>query len=304
MNAIECPDREAWLDERKNGLGASECAAALGLNPHESDYTLWARKCGLAEGPEETLPMWLGTKMEPIISDLYQKETGVVLENPGDYTMFVHPEHPWLRATLDRIAPYHHEKDCFAADPNGYLVELKALGERAAEDMRDDAKLEHQIQLQIQMACYGADHGQIAALIGNRRFEIFDYPRRDDVLEAIIPRLEKFWQRVLDQDPPPADGSVSTAQTLRLLHPDDNGETVVASPEVRAHAEGLRKAKEQIKGYEAIKQQCENKIKAAMGDAMFLDCGTHFMSWKTSNRKGYTVEPTKLRTLRQCKAAK
>ena len=46
------PTREEWLAQRLTGLGASECATVLGLNPFQSPFQLWAEKTGVAE-PED-----------------------------------------------------------------------------------------------------------------------------------------------------------------------------------------------------------------------------------------------------------
>ncbi len=38
--------REQWLDIRKGGIGSSDAAAAVGLNPYQSPLQLWMEKTG------------------------------------------------------------------------------------------------------------------------------------------------------------------------------------------------------------------------------------------------------------------
>jgi len=67
-------DREEWLDVRKGGIGSSDAAAAVGLNPYKSQLELWLEKTGRdAELPktdpnDETSPMYWGTLLEPIVA--------------------------------------------------------------------------------------------------------------------------------------------------------------------------------------------------------------------------------------------
>ena len=44
---IICKDRVEWLEARKDGLGASDAAALLGLSPWKTNVQLWEEKCGL-----------------------------------------------------------------------------------------------------------------------------------------------------------------------------------------------------------------------------------------------------------------
>ena len=39
-------DRQEWLNVRKQGIGSSDAAAAVGLNPYQSQLELWMVKTG------------------------------------------------------------------------------------------------------------------------------------------------------------------------------------------------------------------------------------------------------------------
>jgi putative phage-type endonuclease len=75
-------NRQQWLDVRKQGLGSSDAAAAVGLNPYQSQLELWLIKTGRdADLPkpdtdDESSPMYWGNILEPIVASHYTKHTG------------------------------------------------------------------------------------------------------------------------------------------------------------------------------------------------------------------------------------
>lgn len=76
--------RDDWLEVRKHGIGSSDAAAAVGLNPYKSQLTLWMEKTGRdAELPkpdpeDTTAPVYWGTLLEPIVAASYTKQTGLL----------------------------------------------------------------------------------------------------------------------------------------------------------------------------------------------------------------------------------
>src|SRR5699024_1071832 len=75
-------EREEWLNIRKQGIGSSDAAAAVGLNPYKSQLELWMEKTGRdAELPQldpsdDTSPAFWGTLLEPIVASQYTKKMG------------------------------------------------------------------------------------------------------------------------------------------------------------------------------------------------------------------------------------
>jgi hypothetical protein len=39
-------ERDDWLEVRRTGIGSSDAAAAIGLNPYQSQLELWMQKTG------------------------------------------------------------------------------------------------------------------------------------------------------------------------------------------------------------------------------------------------------------------
>lgn len=281
----EYTTREEWLAKRKTVIGASDAGTILGLNPHESPMSLYLRKRGDIEPKEETLAMWLGHEMEPIIAKRYEMETGRRLQDPGDYNILHHPQHEWLTATRDRTA--------FLDTEHG-PVELKAPGERMAKGWSDsESPLRYQVQLQIQMACMGAKVGEIAAIVGNDRFYCVRYERDDDFLEAVIPVLHDFWIGVRDGVPPEIDGSEATRKAIRALHPDDSGESIVLNPSFEAELERLTELERDLDACTLEIQQIKNRIMYEIGANTYAflngDCVFSYKTQRTAGGKNARI---------------
>jgi putative phage-type endonuclease len=284
--------REAWLRERRNGIGASEVGTILGLNPYESPFELYLRKRDDIPSKDESLAMWLGHQMEPIIAKRYEMVTKRHLHDPGEYAIQPHPDYPWLRATLDRTTTYD--------DGSHGAVELKAPGADYLDEWSEcDAPLMYQAQLQIQMACTGFDRGEIAAMIGNQHFYIIPFERNDEFMDAIIPVLHEFWERVQAGDPPPVDGSESTTRALRLLHPLDNGKTVQLPSEIGDKIRAWQNMTAEAKALDDLIKSAKNEIVAAIGDNTFGEVDGLKISYKAQTRRAYEVSETTYRVLRK-----
>lgn len=281
----EYTTREEWLAKRKTVIGASDAGTILGLNPHESPMSLYLRKRGDIEPKEETLAMWLGHEMEPIIAKRYEMETGRRLQDPGGYNILHHPQHEWLTATRDRTA--------FLDTEHG-PVELKAPGERMARGWSDsESPLCYQVQLQIQMACMGAKVGEIAAIVGNDKFYCIRYERDDAFLQVVIPVLHEFWLGVQNGEPPEIDGTESTRKAIRALHPDDNGEGIALDPSFEAELERLTELERDLDACTLEIQQIKNRIMYEIGANTYAflngDCVFSYKTQRTAGGKNARI---------------
>lgn len=101
-------EREEWLNIRKQGIGSSDAAAAVGLNPYKSQLELCMEKTGRdAELPQlypsdDTSPAFWGTLLEPIVASHYTKKTGNRVRRVNAVLQHAAPELPWMLANIDR----------------------------------------------------------------------------------------------------------------------------------------------------------------------------------------------------------
>ena len=102
---IVIPDsHEAWLQERKKGLGASDAGSIIGVNPWKSNVELWREKTGLQEAPDisDKRAVQIGNEEEPLIRALFaieNPEYQVTYESP--YKIIRHDKYPFLFCTPD-----------------------------------------------------------------------------------------------------------------------------------------------------------------------------------------------------------
>lgn len=138
-----------WLEWRKQGIGASETAVLLGLDPYgKTPYKLWKEKLGAKAEDSESAPglFQRGHETEAMVRATIELETGV------DYppALFEHPEYPFIRASLDGWA----DKDAAQAAGLPRGLEVKMVGKDA---MALPIPPHHQVQMQHQMLVTAQD---------------------------------------------------------------------------------------------------------------------------------------------------
>ena len=288
------PDRKAWLEARQAGIGSSDAAAILNQSAWHTPYTLFHEKLGLAPRPPAAAEAaYWGLALEPLLATRYERATDREVLEPPAYTIQRHQARPWQLASLDRLT----------IDPQKGvgILELKTASAYRAADWSEEPPLPYQIQVQHQLAVCGLTWASIAVLIGGNQFRWIDVDRHDGFISALVDAEAQFWDHVLNLEPPDADGSDATRALIAAMYPThEPGKTVVLPPDAVSWDADRMQADAEVKRWAAIKQDAENKLKAALGDAEvgMLAAGVRY-SWKTAARQGYTVGPTTVRTLRR-----
>lgn len=292
------PDRDTWLAARGPLITASDAATVLGHNPFDTPLQLALRKRGDLPAKEETEAMRMGHVMQPVIRSLWAQERGfaVTVWDYGEFTIKRNDAYPFAGATLDYgLIETVGDQDVYGA------LECKNVGARMAAGWEEGAPLMVQIQLQFQLAVTEWDWGSIAAILGGQKFVYADYQRNDTFVAHMMARVQEFHAAMHNGKLPEADAADSDA--LCMLWPDHVEEKVVELPAEAIYLdEAIRQADDALQPAQEAKTQAQNRLKQMIGDAEvgILPDGTRW-SWKTSERKGYEVKPTKLRTLRRLK---
>ena len=92
--------RAAWLEGRRTGIGGSDVAAVLGLNPWKTPLDVWNDKLGLSEDKGMSEPAYWGTVLEDTVAREFQQRTGMKVQKVTH--QFVDPECDWMIANIDR----------------------------------------------------------------------------------------------------------------------------------------------------------------------------------------------------------
>lgn len=271
--------RETWLDVRRQGIGSSDAAAAVGLNPYQSQLELWMHKTGKAEllpavdPNDETSPMYWGTLLEPIVAAHYTKRTGNRVRRVN--AVLGHPRIPWMLANIDREV-------VGASDVQ--ILECKTAGLNGAKLWRDGVPEYVQLQVMHQLAVTGKQAADVAVLIGGQELQVHRIERDETMIAQLIALEEQFWGWVQRGEDPPADASESADTALRCLYPQDSGETVDLSEDITAsHAfHQLVEIRQWMSDWEAQEALLKHQIQQRMGNASRASFSSGSISWKRS----------------------
>lgn len=95
--------REEWLEARKNGIGGSDAATILGLNPYKTTIQLWEEKTGKREAEDISEKPYVkyGTEAEDLLRQLFALDFPQYEVRHEENTIIKHPKYPFLFASLD-----------------------------------------------------------------------------------------------------------------------------------------------------------------------------------------------------------
>lgn len=293
--------REQWAEQRRNHLGASECAAVLGVDPNYGALSVWEKKV-TGYSMEDNKVLRHGRLMEEPIAQFFAEDSGRRVEDPGSTLYQYHLKYPWLAATLDR---YEWGSDAFPAPADGKgALEIKNIdipGMSPDEwHPHSDELFKWVIQNQIQMACARLDWGTICGKFPYYDVCWFDHVRNDEFLEAIYPILADFWECVVSRTPPPVDTLPGTLAVCKRIWKKEEGTTIPLGYDDMVLINEWEKAKQQARKHDKEAKKLETKIRYMMKDNTFgtLPDGT-VLSSKITKRKGHVVEPSEFKVLRR-----
>lgn len=265
------------LKIRGTGIGASEIAAVVGLNPFSAPIDVWLNKTGRATeepDPEGDSHKDLGHRVETVLADVYAARTGAQLET---CKTIVHPTEPWILATPDRH---------IVGTNRG--VEIKLVGMHVVWHWTDEAPPDYLTlgQCQWQMLVTGWESIEVVALIGGTDFRVYSVPRDDETIEMLMTIGRRFWhEHVLADVPPPADGTDSYKAFLARRFPRSGPGLTKAPPEAeRSAREYLQAAQDEVESA-ARKQAAANHLKSMIGEFEGIVGEFGRVTWK-SNAKG------------------
>ena len=271
--------REAWLDVRRKGIGSSDAAAAVGLNPYQSPLELWMEKTGRegqlppVDPQDDSSPMYWGTLLEPIVAAHYTRRTGHRVRRIN--AVLQHSDHPWMLANIDREV---------VGAPDVQILECKTAGIHGARLWRDGVPEYVQLQVMHQLAVTGKAAADVAVLLGGQELQVFRIERDETLIAQLIALEQQFWGYVERDQPPPADGSASAELALRCLYSRDSGDTLDLSGDLEMSGvfSDLLAVREVLTTQTALEAQLKQRIQQRMGEATRAVFETGEVSWKRS----------------------
>ncbi len=235
---------------RKNGLGATDCAAVMGLSPYKTPYELWMIKTGRAD--EETIlnedRLRLRHAHEETIANEYAFQKNVKLRRVNS-TLY-HKQLPFMLCHLDRVIA-GQKKIVECKSSSGFMRQI--WGETGS----DDAPMHYILQVQHQLAVSDYEDADLAALIDIDDYRIYRMPRNEKVIQRIESECERFWnENVLADVPPPP----TNRNDLKLMYPMNNGKFIELTSDIESHLFTLTSKKLNIASLTKEKEELEKEI--------------------------------------------
>ncbi|WP_373332162.1 YqaJ viral recombinase family protein [Thiopseudomonas alkaliphila] len=284
--------RDEWLAVRKNGIGSSDAAAAVGLNPYKSQLELWMEKTGRDQGlakpdpSDDKSPVYWGTLLEPIVATQYTQQTGKRVRRVNAVLQHPNPELSWMLANIDREV---------VADKEVQILECKTAGINGARLWKEGVPEYVQLQVMHQLAVTGKQAADVAVLLGGQELKVYRIERDEQMIAQLIQLEKQFWHYVETDTPPPADGTQSSEAALRCLFPKDEGETVDFSLDetLATVFTELKQVREDIGTKEKQESLLKQKIQQAMGNASRALFATGAVTWRKA-KDSVTVDTAAL----------
>lgn len=294
--SVSYNNREDWLAARAFGLGSSDAPAVMGVSRWGSQMSVYADKLGLAPARPATPWQKWGLLLEPAIAADFERQTGYKLFNPGNFTLFQHQSLKFMQVTPDRLIEPVDGEDGWGS------LSIKTATVYKASEWEVEPPIEADVQFQHELQTLGLNWGVIAVLIGGQDTVHVHVKRNKPFCDVLVEKEAEFWQKILNQEPPEADGHKATTGALGQIYPGVEGETVQLPADFYSVADELATQKAQGKYCETRIRELENRVRRSMENATqsLLPDGSGWSN-KTVKRKGFKVEPTEYPVLRRTK---
>jgi len=266
---------------RSQGIGGSEIAAVLGLNPYCTPLDIWARKTGRVGDQEASEPMILGTHIGPGIAKAYAEISGRVITHIGAYERtHRHPELPLAVATPDGLirkskhaAPYE-TLECKRPNPRNW--------ERWGEPGTDQVPEEVYLQAMWTAGVVGMSGATI--VMPAYSLQSYYVPFDRELFGVMYCKAERFWEdHVCTGRPPPAvprDGRL-----LSQVYHTDAGDSIAPSDEMRDLAIKYDVERESEKACKDRKAEIAVRIKEIMEEAAVCEGSDYKVTWKSTKAR-------------------
>lgn len=277
-------DREAWLAERKFGIGGSDAAVIMGMSPWKSALQLWGEKTGVIEEKDlsDNESVYWGNVLEEVVANEFQNRHPELLVDVVGVSV-VSEEHPFMRGNLDRVV--------YEVDGSAAVLEIKTVGSYGAKQWENETVPDYYLcQVQHYMAVTGYDKAYIAALIGGQKYVERLVLRDDAFISLLIEQERLFWETVQNNTPPDADGSDDAASAIKALYPASTEGKYVELPDEIDKLIAQKKSYEAVTDeYEAMVRTIDNKIRQAIGDAETGKTEKHIITYKSAKNGTRTL---------------
>jgi putative phage-type endonuclease len=261
------PDRPAWLEWRRGGLGGSDVAGVLGLSSWSSPWDVWRSKRHEVQ-VADSAAMERGRRLESAIGEWTRDRLGAKRLSVGRPCQ--HPDRPWMRGTPDGWL-----------DGVGLEIKTCRSWDGWGEDGTDQIPAVYRTQVLWYMAITGRDRWVLSAFSPmTDQLRIYQIKADPQVLAALVETAGQWWQtHVIEDTEPPIDGSPGCAAGLAELHAEPRDTYQDADADAVALVDAWQAAAAEAKAAKAKADKLQNEVKALIGDDTGLKADRGSVRW-------------------------
>ena len=262
---VKPKDRDAWLVERKKGLGSSDAGTIMGVSPFSTPLRLWRLKMGIDPPVEETDAMRNGHYFEASTAEYFAATTGSYVDpTTANDWLAVSDQKPWLRVSPDRLfwlPNVEHKPE------NALILELKSTNKVVDPD---NIPLYWYCQVQYQMGVMGIKMAAVAwvTALPKLGFGHTWVTFNEAFYKTLEAKLDEFWNtNILKRIEPEATDEEDTS----LLWPEaQKDKYIAASDQDELIVEQYKELTEQINEKQKEQSQLAATLKAKIQDGEYF----------------------------------
>ncbi len=288
MNAIVDPIRQAWLAQRRKGLGGSDVAAMLGLSKYRTPYQLWLDKTGRSEDEGSGEAGYWGNALEDIVAREFSKRSGLKVQRVN--SIIQHPTLDFALANIDRaivnpaIAGNVRIKD--GRLTTDQILECKTANQFLQNQWGDDHESipdYYLTQCQWYLGNTQADICHLAVLIGGQKFKQYQIQRDDELIAILHQEAQAFWQNHVLADMPPDPTTIDDCLHRWARHTD--GKVIDADQSLIDLITEFKEMKSALKDGEEEADKLKLEIVKRLEDAecIVIDGNKKLLSYKAQS---------------------
>lgn len=280
---------------RRTGLGGSDIATLLGLNPYGSAHQLYLEKVeGYSQDLSDKESVIWGNLLESAIAERYSQITGKEVYESGTIR---HSIYPYFLGNCDRLT---------RLEKRG--LEIKNVGFRMANTWGESGTKQipeyYYTQIMHYLFVFDYDFWDVAVLIGGQELRIYTFERDKEFDQIIIDAGTKFWKEHVEAKiPPPIDCEAPNAKELiKRIYNKVNEDIIELDDQLIKWRDVWINAKAEVKKYQAIADGAQSHILGEMKNAErgILRDGSSFVR-KLIKTKEHTVSASEYVNFRYIK---
>lgn len=271
-------DGPPLADERQGYIGGSDLAGILSLSPFTTPFRVFASKVGidLAEAPDPAREekFYWGHALEPRIAKGFAERYKIpVRRSPQPF--YRHPTHQFMGAHLDFEVDWANRNvivECKNIE-NEWAKDWDQNPRPLDEDSSDLVPLYYLAQCDHYMMVRDAEYAYLIALFNGCRLRAYRINRSAEREKIALAAEQVFWQRVLNDDPPPFTGVDDLVDAMRAGYIERYDSKRAKAEKIKIQLDEVAAKLCEVAAREAIKEKKAKNARMTARNALIAHLG-------------------------------